>query len=164
MSNLETNLNVAATHSKLDLSDLMIAIFQAADPIYAGMEDVTEKLEYVKSRGSDIDRLGRVLKFLQLAEDSPQSVFGWTPTAQLIRIVAERADRPAKASRKHVTNRERAIIAPVLQVAGGWAEQTYTDDFVFNVLNGLGLLCQTHMGECKPTSFLREMLEELFEA
>jgi hypothetical protein len=150
------------TVSKTDIvCDLMIAIFQEANSIW-DWEDVADKAQYVKCCASDIDRLGRVLKFLGLAEDEKQSVLGWKPTAQLIRIIARRAARPTKASEKYVTKRERAIIQSLLQLAGGWVETVYSEDFVFTVLNSFGLLRESVHGECKPTALLREMLGETF--
>ncbi len=143
------------------VSALMIAIFQEAHPI-GGVEDVTDKAQYVKCCASDIDRLGRVLKFLGLADDEKQSVLGWKPTAQLIHIIAGRAARPTKASEKYVTKREHAIIQSLLQLAGGWVETVYTEDFVFRVLNSFGLFRESVDNECKPTALLREMLEETF--
>jgi hypothetical protein len=166
MSNLETNLNVAATGSKLDLSDLMIALFQAVYQVIRDTgEDVTDVTEYLEHCAPDIDRLGRVLKFLGLAEDNPQSAFGWKATPDLMRLVAERAtSRTPKASNKKMTKGERAILSSLLQLAGGWAEESIGDDFVFRVLNGLGLLRASFQDECKPTALLREILQNMLDS
>jgi hypothetical protein len=147
-------------------SNLMIAIFQAAYPIWNDVkkEDEADQTRYVKCCASDIERLGRIFKFLGLAEDDKQSVLGWKPTAKLIRMVAERAARPTKGSNKRATRKEEAMIQSLLQLADGWVEQTFTDDFVFNVLNCFGLLRESVYGECKPTTLLQELLANVFEA
>jgi hypothetical protein len=147
-------------------SDLMIAIFQAAYPIWNDVkkEDEEDQTVYVKALATDIKRLGRMFKFLGLAEDDKQSVLGWKPTAKLIRMVAERAARPTKGSNKRATRKDDAMMQSLLQVADGWVEQTFTDDFVFNVLNCFGLLRENIYGECKPTAPLRDMLQEIFQA
>ena len=77
-----------------DLSVLMIAIFQMAHPIYRNKVEPLGQTEYLAHCASDIDELGRIFKFLGLAEDSAQSAFGWRPTARLVGIIAERAARP----------------------------------------------------------------------
>jgi hypothetical protein len=147
-------------------SNLMIAIFQAAYPIWSDVkkEDEEDQTRYVKALATDIKRLGRIFKFLGLAEDDKQSVLGWKPTAKLIRMVAERAARPTKGSNKRATRKDDAMMQSLLQLADGWVEQTFTDDFVFNVLNCFGLLRESVYGECKPTALLREMLQEIFQA
>jgi hypothetical protein len=143
------------------LSDLMIAIFQEAHPI-GGDKDVTDKRQYVKYCASDIDKLGRIFKFLGLAKDSAQSAFGWKPTARLLHIIAERAARPTKGNATRATKKERQVIDSPLQLAGGQTEEVFTDDFLFNVLNGLGFLRESGGGECKPTALLREVIEGMF--
>jgi hypothetical protein len=157
MSKLES---IVTADTKL-AADLMAAIFQATDHIFLEKGDVTE--QYLKHCASDIDRLGRLLKFLGLAEDDKDGVFGWKPTAKLISLIAERAARPAKGSDKRATARERAVVGSLLQLAGGWVEPTYTDDFVFRALNSLGLLRETVYGECKPTALLKEVLENVVD-
>jgi hypothetical protein len=168
MSDIENRINERTTR-KLDtvskpdlLSDLMIAIFQEAHPIGSGYKDVTDKTQYVKYCASDIDKLGRIFKFLGLAKDSAQSAFGWTPTARLLQIIAERAARPTKGSATRATKKERQIIDSLLQLAGGQTEEVFTDDFLFDVLNGLGFLQESGSGECKPTALLREVIEGMF--
>jgi hypothetical protein len=79
-------------------------------------------------------------------------------------MVAERAARPTKGSNKRATRKEEAMIQSLLQLADGWVEQTFTDDFVFNVLNCFGLLRESVYGECKPTTLLQELLANVFEA
>jgi hypothetical protein len=148
------------------LPDLMIALFQAAHPLAGDDpgESLTDKVQYVKYCASDIDRLGRVLKFLGLAETNQQSMLGWTPTARLVHIIAERAARPTKGSATtRATKKERRVIDSLLQLAGGQTEQVFTDDFLFNVLNSLGFLRESGGGECRPTALLREVLENLFQ-
>lgn len=147
------------------LSDLMIALFQAAHSLHGDdpRESLTDKVQYVKHCASDIDKLGRVLKFLGLAETNQQSMLGWTPTARLVHIIAERAARPTKGSATRATKKERQVIDSLLQLAGGQTEEVFTDDFLFNVLNGLGFLRESGGGECKPTALLREVLENWFQ-
>ena len=160
MSSYERHRQELDKVSKGDvLSDLMIAFFQAAHSLHGD----PDKVQYVKYCASDIDKLGRVLKFLGLAETNQQSMLGWTPTARLVHIIAERAARPTKGSATPATKKERQVINSLLQLAGGQTEEVFTDDFLFNVLNGLGFLGEGGDGECKPTALLREVLENLFQ-
>jgi hypothetical protein len=135
---------------------LLLAIFQAAHPT-----NTTTATDFLQSFAPDIARVGRVFKFLGLAEESPQSALGWKPTDQLIRIVAERAARPTKASMKEATTKELTLVDALIQIAGGEAEEQLTDDFLFSVLNALGLLREAR-GGCKPTSLLRDTVQGTF--
>jgi hypothetical protein len=143
-----------------DIQSLLIAIFQAAHSIFT--ETDKPIIEYLNSCASDINKLGRILKFLGLAEDSAQSAFGWKPTAELIQIIAERAARPTKASKTQASKMERRFVDSLIQLAGGQTEEPFTDDFLFNVLNGLGLLQESDTG-VKPTARLREVVTTMFE-
>jgi hypothetical protein len=147
-----------------DLSVLMIAIFQMAHPIYRNKVEPLGQTEYLAHCASDIDELGRIFKFLGLAEDSAQSAFGWRPTARLVRIIAERAARPTKGSDTRATKKERQLVDSLLQLAGKQTEEILPDEFLFNVLNGLGLLRGSVGGECKPTTLLKEVVQDMLAA
>jgi hypothetical protein len=70
-------------------SNLMVPMFQEAHPIDGlGPETEPSATKYLTCCAADIARLGRVLKFLVLAEASTDSALGWKPTADLLRIIA----------------------------------------------------------------------------
>jgi hypothetical protein len=140
-----------------NIETLLVAIFQEAHP-----NNAVSATEFLQHFAPDIARLGRVFKFLGLAEESTESTLGWQPTDQLIHIVAERAARPTKASRKRATAKELKPVDSLIQIAGGETEEIhFTGDFLFTVLNALGLLLEAR-GGCKPTSLLRETVEGIF--
>ena len=155
--------NVLPMSDGLDIeSHIMIAIFRAAHPI-VDIEEAADQ-EYLKRFAPDIDRLGRVLKCLGLAEESTQSAFGWKPTAHLVQIIVERAVRPIKASKKLNTKGESKLVDSLSQLAGVHEDDDLIDEFpfVFNVLNCLGLLRVGPQGGCKPTGLLVEAVVEGF--
>jgi hypothetical protein len=144
-----------------NIESLLVAIFQAAHPIGTRVGDPVSATEFLQYFAPDIARVGRVFKFLGLAEESTESTLGWQPTDQLIRIIAERAARPTKASSKEATAKELKLVDSLIQIAGGVTEECLTDDLFFSALNALGLLREAR-GGCKPTSLLRETVEEIF--
>jgi hypothetical protein len=144
-----------------NIESLLVAFFQEA--LAAHPAEPVSATEFLKYFAPDIARVGRVFKFLGLAEESTESSLGWQPTDQLIRILAERAARPTKASKEEATAKELKLVDSLVQVAGGEAEEQLTDDFLFLVLNALGLLREAR-GGCKPTSLLREQLISQYES
>jgi hypothetical protein len=143
---------------------LLTSIFESAHPIVRDVGGEVTGTEYLKFCASDIDRIGRVFKFLGLAEECTQSVLRWKPTGRLIRMIGERSARPTKPSKKEATEKDRRLVNMLLQVAGGESTEEYiTDDFCFRVLNALGFLREVH-GDGKPTSLLRETFEDVFRA
>jgi hypothetical protein len=85
---------------------LMILIFQEAYPL--GSMRVRPE-EYLDHFGFEVDRIGRVLKYLGLAQDG-RSDLCWTATPMLMRIIAERvAHPPVKAKRASVTENQRRL-------------------------------------------------------
>jgi hypothetical protein len=152
------------TTTSLDIeSNLMVAIFQELDLICFDQEP--SATEYLKLCVPHIERLGRVFKFLGLAEASTQSALGWKPTAHLLHIIGKRVvAHPTKASHKQATAKEQKLVESLFQLAGGEAEQYIGDDFVFSVLKGLALLQEDRVGGCKPTSLLQETFEDVFGA
>jgi hypothetical protein len=149
-------------HDILDIeSNLMVAMFQEAYPIG---DTETVAGEYLACRSADIERLGRVLKFLGLAEASTKCGLGWKPTGVLLHIIARQvAARPPKASKKQATAKECKIVESLFQLAGGQAEDYVGEDFVFCLLNCLGLLRLDRVGDCKPTRLLRETAKAIFD-
>jgi hypothetical protein len=144
-------------------SNLMVAIFQELDLII--FDDEEPATEYLKHCAPHIERLGRVFKFLGLAEANTQSALGWKPTAQLLHVIGRRVGaNPIKASHKQATAKERKLVESLFQLAGGDVEEVITDDFVFCVMNALGLLQEGPGGGCKPTPLLQETFEEVFGA
>jgi hypothetical protein len=144
-------------------STLMVAIFKELDLII--FDDAEPVTEYLKHCAPHIERLGRVFKFLGLAEASTQSALGWKPTAQLLHIIGRRVGaNPMKASHKQATAKEHTLVESLFQLAGGDVEEVITDDFVFCVMNALGLLQEDLAGSCKPTPLLKETFAEVFGA
>jgi len=143
-------------------SHLMVAIFQELPLVcFIGKPDA---VEYQRLCRPEIERLGRVFKFLGLAEASTNSAIGWKPTADLLHLIGKRlAGHPIKGSRKLATAKERKVIESLIQVAGGQAEHVITDIFAFGVLEALGLLRMDKVGDWKPTSLLQERLKTSLE-
>jgi hypothetical protein len=160
---MSTTPTVTTLNLDID-SNLMVAIFQEAHPIDS-IDKEFSATEYLTYCAPDIERLGRVFKFLGLAEASTQSALGWKPTAHLLHIIGKRAvARPIKGSHKQATGKERQLVESLFQLAGGQPEEEFIgDDFVFRVLNGLGFLREA-VGSCKPTSLLQETFEDVFKA
>ncbi len=145
-------------------SNLMVAMFQEAHPI-ASLDTETEPsaTKYLTCCAADIERLGRVFKSVGLAEASTESALGWKPTADLLHIIARQVvARPARPSQKQATANERKVVESLFQLAGGEAAEYVEDDFVFCVLNCLGLLRLDRVGGCKPTCLLQEIFEGVF--
>jgi len=146
-------------------SNLMVPMFQEAHPIDGlGPETKPSATKYLTCCAADIGRLGRVLKFLGLAEASTDSALGWRPTADLLRIIARQlVARPARPSQKQATAKERKVVESLFQLAGGESTEYVEEDFVFCVLNCLGLLRLDGVGDCKPTRLLQETVEAIFD-
>jgi len=147
-------------------SKLMVAMFQEARPIaILGRESEPSAREYLTLRAADIERVGRVLKFLGLAEASTESALGWKPTANLLHLIARQLDaHSARGSQKQATAKERKVVESLFQLAGGEPEEEFVgEDLVFCVLNCLGLL-RASVGGCKPTCSLQEIFEGIFGA
>jgi hypothetical protein len=138
-------------------SNLMVTMLQEVHPIASlGTETEPSATKYLTCCAADIERLGRVLKFLGLAEASTDSALGWKPTADLLRIIARQlAARPARPSQKQATAKERKVVGSLFQLAGESTEYV-EENFVFCVLNCLGLLRLDGVGDCKPTRLLQE--------
>jgi hypothetical protein len=71
--------------------------------------------------------------------------------------------RPARSSQKQSTAKERTVAGSLLQLAGGESKEYVEEDFVFCVLNCLGLLRLDGVGDCKPTALLQETVEAIFD-
>ncbi len=137
---------------------LLTSIFQSAHPVVHDVGGELNATEYLKFCASDIERIGRVFKFLGLAEESTQSVLRWKPTDRLIRMIGERSARPTKPSKKVLTEKDRRLVDMLLLVAGGdTKEDQMMDDFCISVLNALGFLREVQGGP-KPTSLLKEII------
>jgi hypothetical protein len=144
---------------------LLTSIFQSAHPITRSVGGELNGTEYLQFCAPDIERLGRVFKLLGLAEVSTQSALGWKPTAHLLDIIGQRAARPTKASHKQETAKEHQFVESLFELAGGDPQEPeITEDFLFSVLNALGLLQEGRGGGCKPTFLLQETFEDIFAA
>jgi hypothetical protein len=152
------------TTTSLDIeSNLMVAIFQALHPL-GRIDQESSATQYLTWCAPDIERLGRVFKFLGLAEAST-SALGWKPTAHLLHLIGEAlAASTIQASHKGANAKERKLVESLFQLAGGEAEEHIEDDFVFSVLRGLALLQADRTGNWKPTSLLQETFEDVFGA
>lgn len=121
-------------------TQLLAALFQRAYPL----EPQPSAAEYLHHFEFEIDRLGRLLRFLGLAEASHQSGLGWAPRRWLMRISAERAARPLDQRYPIVVSKEdREFVASICRVAtGDVAEAGEMDatNFCCDVLAALGLL------------------------
>src|SRR6266480_1093330 len=93
-----------------NIESLLVAIFQAAHCIERDIGDPVRTREFLQYYAPDIARVGRVLKFLGLAEECSQSALGWKPTEKLIRIVVERAARPTTGTDNEATAKDRKLV------------------------------------------------------
>jgi hypothetical protein len=151
-----------------DTDFLLIETFQIAH-----LMDLSQT-DFCKRYNADIERMGRVFKFLGLAEEGKESALGWQPTDELIDIIAERLTRPfgwkpidiiaervARANKDRTTIKDRRLVDSIFQIAGGQKEYDPWKEFVFLVLNYLGFLYEAQPGDIKPTSLLRETVEAM---
>ena len=142
---------------------LMTSIFKVAD--YVGAIEFTAKEDLPKFK-FEIDRTGRVLKFLGLAKEAARSALGWKPTPRLMEVVAEKLVRSTPKCKIRVTNEDRNLLSSFFVRATGDAlkSERSIDAFEFccSVLAVLGLLKETAHGEYKPTPRLRELILEAY--
>ena len=137
---------------------LMIEIFQEADPL--GSIRVSPE-EYLDRCDFEIDRIGRVFKYLGLAQGG-QSDLCWQPTPMLMKIIAERvAHPPVNAKGVEVTDDERSSVeALIMRATGDIPDEESMDatEFCCSVLAALGLLTEGAAGAYKPTDRLQEVM------
>jgi hypothetical protein len=144
---------------------LLVAICQKANPL----DPQSSVAEYLNYFGSDVYRMGRVLRFLGLAKESNESDLGWVPNHRLMRIIAEKATRPFQAGGKIVVSKEdREFVASMYHLATGDVieEDDNTDaiDFCCNVLAIFDLLekGEGEDGGFKPTPRIKDLVSEHF--
>jgi hypothetical protein len=74
---------------------LVLSIFQEAYPLDKAKVSTEDYLAHFEF---EIDRIGRVLKYLELAQAAAQSELGWKPKPILMKLIAERVARvPVKS-------------------------------------------------------------------
>jgi hypothetical protein len=146
-------------------SRLMIEILRA---VHDGITPIpSDTAQYVKFYARDFEWIRRVLNIFGLAEEAPESVLGWKPTAKLVRIVAQRAVWQTKPSKKEPTARDHKLVELLFQLTGCKKAEIRNDDFprlFTGVLTALGFLRLTREGGLKATSLTKEMFERLFDA
>jgi hypothetical protein len=85
----------------------MISIFQEGYSL-GSMRASPE--EYLEHFGFEIDRMGRVPRYLGLAQGPARSDLGWKAAPMLMKIIAERlVHRPEKRKRASVTENQRRL-------------------------------------------------------
>jgi hypothetical protein len=81
-----TNLNTRIDND----SYLMISIFQAKSSYLPNDSDPDH---FVRNHAYEIEKAGRMLTYLGLAEKDNKSVLGWRPTYRLLKLIAKRMSR-----------------------------------------------------------------------
>jgi len=143
---------------------LLAAIFQEANPL----EPQSSVDEYLHHFAFEIDRMGRVLRFLGLATMSNECGLDWAPNHRLMRIIAEKVMRRFQAGGKIVINKEdRDFVAAIYHRAtGDEKEEGSMDatDFCCDVLAFLGLLerGEGEEGGFKPTPRIKDLVLQHF--
>jgi hypothetical protein len=136
------------THS--NYTELLVAICQKANP-FPPRPSVADYLEHYEF---ELDLMGRLLRFLGLAEDSDEDL-GWAPTRRLMSIIAEEWAHPSKEGRKIMVSKDdRDFVASIYHLATGVVmneDGMFVMDFCCNVLAILGLLKRGENGGFKPT-------------
>jgi hypothetical protein len=136
---------------------LMLSIFQEAHPLSMRVRPE----EYLDRCDFEIDRMGRVLKYLGLAQGG-RSDLCWKPTPMLMKIIAEGlAHPPVKAKGVEVTDDERNSVESLIMYATGDVPDEDSMDateFCCSVLVALGLLTEGASGGYKPTDRLHEVM------
>ena len=132
---------------------LMIEVFQEAYPL--GSMRVGPE-EYRDFFGFEIDRMGRILKYLGLAQAAARSELGWKPKPILMTLIAERVARAPVKSKFNSALDDGWNFVPALIIRAADLEPEGVDaiDFCCSVLRVLGLVCD---GD-KPTRRLRDLM------
>ena len=94
---------------------LMISIFQQAFPL----DPEGDVEDYIALFAPEIDRLGRVLKFLGLAERAPKSRIMWKPTLQLLTLIGQKLTQPSVKLKCTVTDGDREFVQAFILRATG---------------------------------------------
>jgi len=140
---------------------LMISIFQQAFPL----DPEGDVEDYIALFAPEIDRLGRVLKFLGLAERAPKSRIMWKPTLQLLTLIGQKLTQPPVKLKCTVTDGDREFVqAFILRDTGDTRPTSLEEAFEFccSVLAALGLLQQDASGGYKPTHRLHAIMLDRF--
>jgi hypothetical protein len=125
--------------------------------------------EYIDYYEIELGRLGMLLRFLGLAEESNYSIFGWMPTDRFttMRISLKPLLRKHKHRRKvEVSQDDHYFVASIYRIAtgDGIEDDTETTEFCFKSMEILGLLKEGENGRFKPTPrLLKRLWERTFE-
>jgi hypothetical protein len=136
---------------------LMIEIFQEADPL--GSMRVSPE-EYLDSCDFEIDRIGRVFKYLGLAQGG-QSDLCWQPTPMLMKIIAERLARISVKVDPKADDGWNFIHALITHATGLELEDHHNAiNCCRHALAALGLLQEVAPGAraYRPTRRLRDLM------
>jgi hypothetical protein len=148
---------------------LMIEICRKANPV-----ECTFSAVFAGLRSHEINRLGSLLEFLGLAEESDKSDcdLDWLPNRRLMSIIAEQVVRPPQQGSKiDVSKDDRDFVESIYNLATavpGESDDDGIKHFCFNVLVAFGLL-EKGEGEdgdlaFKPTPRLKDLvLKRLLE-
>ena len=146
---------------------LLVGIFRAADK--SGVNIEGDDFKYVKTHKREIRRVGRGLRFLRLAKRDVNTDFGWRPTRRLYKLIAERTGRWSKRSSSRFRTLHEAIT--VGQVVGHAFKETTQlvsserqrdiDNFIWNLLENLGLIGRDLEGQAIPTPLMKRLLLEV---
>jgi hypothetical protein len=137
---------------------LMISIFQEAYPLD---EIRRSPEEYLDHFGFEIDRMGRVLKYLGLARVEAGSGLGWKAESMLMKIIAETVAHPPQKRKCTVTENDwRSVRSLMMHATGDVPEEDSMDatEFCCSVLVALGFLKEGVSGGYKPTDRLQEVM------
>src|ERR1700730_5108236 len=137
---------------------LLISIFQEACPLSMRVRPE----EYLDHFDFEIDRMGRVLKYLELAQGSARSDLGWKPAPMLMKIIAERlAHPPEKRKSALLTEDDRNSVRSLMMFRTSDVPEAGSKDateFCCSVLVALGLMKKGRPGGYKPTRRLHEVM------
>ena len=137
---------------------LMISIFQEVYPLGTTKMSPEDYFDYF---GFEIDRVGRVLRYLGLAQDD-RSDLCWKPTPILMKIIAERlAHPPEKRKSALLTEDDRNSVRLLMMYATGDVpdeESWDATEFCCSVLVALGLMKKGRPEGYKPTRRLHEVM------
>jgi hypothetical protein len=144
---------------------LMIEICRKANP-----DECKFRAVFAGLRSLEIDRLGSLLEFLGLAEESDKSDCDWLPNRRLMSIIAEQVVRPPQQGSKiDVSKHDRDFVASIYNLATAVPGETDGESIVHfccNVLVAFGLLekGEGKDGGFKPTPRLKDLvLKRLLE-
>ena len=118
---------------------LLLAICHKANP-----KSKLDFADFVVFCGFQIDRVGSLLEFLGLAEESGKCDLGWVPNRRLMSLIAEQVVHPPQQDGKiDVSEDDRDFVATIYNLAKATPNETDGEGiihFCYNVLAAFGLL------------------------